>query len=525
MNKYYKKVSYDKKFEMYDFEFFGMNDIEEIFDYKRKYRVGKFISLIYKKRIRNRNEEDRSYLNRNGFVYVSKREIEDILGSRYYDDIIKKLSKRGIIKYRREGRNKYDYSKKLWLFKCNDSFLDSKKKRIKIEYDLLNRRLDKLNDFKRKKLGLESDKREIDKFVLYELVCCSKSDLSIENLDEVIEKRIDNKLNELKDRISWLWLSSRKRNKELEKISDLENWKRKYRIELKSKYEIIIDDLKNLKNGNYIELSECYFKRDNYGRRLYNLYSRVIREFREYVKIENEEVVELDIKSCMISLLYVFIKWLNNNVIEDDLVNDVRKKLLELNNGNIENRIGEDFIKKYKNVFEEDGIFYGNKVENEFIEFDDYYDYIRVSYGVEMWNEMSRKCFKDLLWSVLFSNKRKSKGIKLNNEGIEDLELRMLESSGKNLINDIKKIDLNNWIKNDGGRRKKYDRGKNVSLILMLLENRLMDLVRDELIKKEVKFISVFDSLMIKKSESKNVMNFINSRIMVIDKSLKFRMK
>ena len=59
----------------------------------------------------------------------------------------------------------------------------------------------------------------------------------------------------------------------------------------------------------------------------------------------------------------------------------------------------------------------------------------------------------------------------------------------------------------------------------MLLENRLMDLVRDELIKKEVKFISVFDSLMIKKSESKNVMNFINSRIMVIDKSLKFRMK
>ena len=32
------------------------------------------------------------------------------------------------------------------------------------------------------------------------------------------------------------------------------------------------------------------------------------------------------------------------------------------------------FIKKYKNVFEEDGIFYGNKVENEFIEFDDYYD-------------------------------------------------------------------------------------------------------------------------------------------------------
>ena len=45
---------------------------------KKKYRIGKFISLIYKKCIRSRNKEDRSYLNRNGFVYVSKREIEDL---------------------------------------------------------------------------------------------------------------------------------------------------------------------------------------------------------------------------------------------------------------------------------------------------------------------------------------------------------------------------------------------------------------------------------------------------------------
>ena len=36
-------------------------------------------------------------------------------------------------------------------------------------------------------------------------------------------------LNESKDRISWLWLSSRERNKELEKLA-FRNWKRKYRI-------------------------------------------------------------------------------------------------------------------------------------------------------------------------------------------------------------------------------------------------------------------------------------------------------
>ena len=82
MNKYYNKVRYSKKFEMYDFEFFDVEKIDFFYGEKKKYRIGKFISLIYKKCIRSRNKDDRSYLNRNGFVYVSKREIEDLLGIR-----------------------------------------------------------------------------------------------------------------------------------------------------------------------------------------------------------------------------------------------------------------------------------------------------------------------------------------------------------------------------------------------------------------------------------------------------------
>ena len=524
MNKYYNKVRYSKKFEMYDFEFFDVEKIDFFYGEKKKYRIGKFISLIYKKCIRSRNKDDRSYLNRNGFVYVSKREIEDLLGIRDNLKLIRSLSKSGLIKFRREGRSKYDYNKKLWFFKLDDRFYSCKKSRIKIEDDLLNRRLDKLNVFKKKKLGLgeniEVDK--LDKFVLYELYSCENSSLNIENLDEVIENRIENKLNEIRDRVSWIWISNKKRNKELSKISELENWKDEYRIELRNKYEIIIEDLDNLKNGNYIELSESYFKRDNYGKRLYNLYSRVIREYRDYVKIDNEDVVELDIKSCMISLLYVFIKELNSDSERSNLIVDVRNKLLKLNNGNIENRNGNDFIDKFKIVFEEDGYFYSDN--NEVI-FDDYYDFIRSSYGIEMYRSMSRRCFKDLLWSVLFSGKIKSKGIKIGKENIDKIELRLLGNSGKNLINDIKRIDLRDWIKDKGGRRKKYDSGKNVSLILMMMENYLMDEIREKLIDEDIKFISVFDSLMIKKSEGKKVLKMVNKMLSVIDNSLKFRMK
>tara|TARA_R110002033_G_C3887687_1_gene238526 strand:- start:1812 stop:3398 length:1587 start_codon:yes stop_codon:yes gene_type:complete len=524
MNKYYNKVRYSKKFEMYDFEFFDVEKIDFFYGEKKKYRIGKFISLIYKKCIRSRNKDDRSYLNRNGFVYVSKREIEDLLGIRDNLKLIRSLSKSGLIKFRREGRSKYDYNKKLWFFKLDDRFYSCKKSRIKIEDDLLNRRLDKLNVFKKKKLGLgeniEVDK--LDKFVLYELYSCKNSNLNIQNLDEVIENRIENKLNEIRDRVSWIWISNKKRNKELSKISELENWKDEYRIELRNKYEIIIEDLDNLKNGNYIELSESYFKRDNYGKRLYNLYSRVIREYRDYVKIDNEDVVELDIKSCMISLLYVFIKELNKESVNSNLIVDVKDKLLKLNNGSIENRNGSDFIDKYKIVFDGNGVFWSDKNE---IEFDDYYDFIRVSYGIEMYRSMSRRCFKDLLWSVLFSGKIKSKGIKIGKENIDKIELRLLGNSGKKLINDIKKIDLRDWIKDKGGRRKKYDSGKNVSLILMMMENNLMDMIRDKLIDEDIKFISVFDSLMIKKSEGKKVLKMVNKMLSVIDNSLKFRMK
>jgi hypothetical protein len=143
----------------------------------------------------------------------------------------------------------------------------------------------------------------------------------------------------------------------------------------------------------------------------------------------------------------------------------------------------------------------------------------------EMYRSMSRRCFKDLLWSVLFSGKVKSKGIKIGKENIDKIELRLLGNSGKNLINDIKRIDLRDWIKDKGGRRKKYDSGKNVSLILMMMENNLMDMIREKLINEDIKFISVFDSLMIKKSEGKKVLKMVNSMLSVIDNSLKFRMK
>ncbi len=194
------------------------------------------------------------------------------------------------------------------------------------------------------------------------------------------------------------------------------------------------------------------FKRDGHGKRLYNSYSRVIREYRKYIKIDNEEVVELDIKSCFLSLLYVFIKRLNSDV-DDDLVIDVRKKLNELDGG-FERRNGIEFVNKFSNIFESDGYFWDEKNN---IEVSDYYDRIRLSYGEEMYDELSRKMFKKLVFKVLFSDGIIKKGIKMKNEGIDEIENRLFGKEGKILINDLRKIDLSNWIEDKGGRKKKYN--------------------------------------------------------------------
>ena len=511
----YKKYNHNNISKIYEFECYNLIDIENDFG-KKKWRIGKFLDLLYRKRIRIRGSEDGDNLSVKGYVYVSNKDMEGILGIYYFKDSIKILVNKGLIFKDDSGnkRNRFDYNKKLSFFKLNDNFFDCNKKTIEIKNGVLNRYLDKRNDRVKKDFIKKSDD-----LLLWEKYCCVNSDLNIQNLDEVINLRVENKLNEMNEKLSWDFVGVKMKNRINKNLNDIESWKTKYRNDKKNEYDIIVDDLNYLKSNKFSDLDNV-FKRDGYGKRLYNSYSRVIREYRKYIKIDNEEVVELDIKSCFLSLLYVFIKRLNSD-IDDDLVIDVKKKLNGLD-GSFESRNGIEFVNKFKSIFENDGI-YSN--EDNSIEFRDYYDLIRLSYGEEKYNKLSRNSFKELVFKVLFSDSNIKKTIKMENENIDKIENRLFGGEGKKLMNDLRKINLNNWIENKGGRIKKYNRGNNISLILMNYENRVMDILRLILMDKRIKFISVFDSLMVKKSDYKKVFKLGNSVLSDIDKSLKFSIK
>ena len=103
----YSKYVNKKKFRIYEFEYFTLKDIEKYFNGKRIWRIGKFLSKVYKSRIRSRGNEEGDRNAVLGYVYVSMKDLVGILGKRHFEEILKKLSKRKILKYKIDKISKY----------------------------------------------------------------------------------------------------------------------------------------------------------------------------------------------------------------------------------------------------------------------------------------------------------------------------------------------------------------------------------------------------------------------------------
>jgi hypothetical protein len=509
-----------KKYKIYNFEYFDLELIEELYGKGRKYGLGKFLSKLYKRTIVFKDvDEDDGYLLNKGFIYLSKIEIERYLGSgkkngefEWYT-VIQSLSKSGIINYRRNGSNPFDFNKKLWFFKLNDEFFNCKKSYIDIESKTLNKWISKQNNNYLNKISGIKEKgiKGMDKFLLYELDVCIGTELNIENLDLVIEQRINSKLKEYRDKLNWDWLGEKSKKKILNKLFDEEKFINRYKLLLNQKYQIIKSDLEYLKDGQYFELSSDYFVRDEYGYRIYNIYSRCIKEFRDFIKIDSEDTVEIDLKNSMISIFYYFIKLLNDESKNEKIhmIKEIYHKLIKENKGVIDDgRKGLMYLERWDYIKN-----YGDKFNN------DYYEFLREESGLK---HLSRNSFKELLWKILFSSDYKDQKLKLGDNSYKEIKHLMLGNS-RFLVDDLRKISLYNWL--TPKQKKKYKKYKNVSLILHRMERMIMDLVSQKMIENGYKYISIFDSFLVKKSEGKEIQKLLNDSVESIDKVFTFRLK
>lgn len=507
-NKRYKNVEYEK-FKIYDFNYLSIEDLKKIQTPKLSWRLGKFIDKVYRISLRYRRNDEYDE------VYISDKDVKGILGELSHIKLIEFLNDNDLIRCRRKGNNRFNYNKKLWFFRLNREFFKCKKRLIEIEEGVLNKWIGKNNKNSRKKYEVKNikknDKNGIDDFVIYELECCKKTDVLIYDLDSVIENRVNNKLNDLQNESIWSWISKRKIKKNRELLKNIDNWKNDYRVELKNRFQYLKDDLYNLKIGNY-ENVDC--KRDNYGRRLYNFYSRIIREFRKFIKIDGEESIEIDIKSSHISILYYLIVELNNDDCDNEFILDIKIQLEKLGNKNL----GRDFLKKHKSIFEGEGILWSN--DDEIDEYNDFYGFMKSCFN----DNSDRFEYKKFINNILNSDSlRSKKNFNYKGYNIDELEKLFFGNGGYELINDLKKIDLFKYVSKDDGRIKPFNRSKNISLILHKLENELMDSCRKLMIDNNIIFISMFDSFIVKKNGSKKVMDMLNKELQTITKVVKFR--
>ena len=516
----------DNKKYIYEFEEFDLNIIEELYGKFRKYGVGKFLDLVYRKSIRKKNfDRDSDWLNNEGFVYISKIDIERYLGNGkdkngeyYWNKILKSLSKRKIIKFRRSGLNKFDANKRLWFISLNEEIYNSNKTKKEIEDKNLIKWLNKKNNEKVEKwLGVKSigNKKVGDWLVGYELNVCRRSDIEIDDLEEVINYRISNKIRDINDESKWLWISKKRKENLVDKLFDEEKWIEGLKKEYRKKYEILIEDIKYLKSGNYYELSDDYFKRDEFGNRIYNVYSNVIREYRKYIKIDGEEVVEIDLKNSMICQLYYMIKLLldGDKFGKNTILNEVYWELDKLNGGykdeeerNI--RLGFNYLERWNYIL---------NVDNNLNK--DYYNFLTEEFKNVSGIELSRGSLKELLFVILFGNENKLGSMRLGDNNYKDLESLLLGNS-RLLINDLKKISLFSWYKN-----KDYKKYKNVSLILMRLERKLMDVMSNIMIVNKFDYISLFDGFMVKKSEVNKIEKLLNNHLESVDRVFRLVVK
>lgn len=332
-----KKIYKSKKYWFYEFEnIINERSIVKLFESeKNKYlsfkyidRVGWFISLIYlelklKSGVRDNNEIN---IGKN-YVYVSYNDVEGILGVDF-KMILNKLIDIDLIFVKSLGKNKNKRSVNLVGYGLNEKLLGKRINKKYLENYVLVKRIE--------------GKKNIEYYNKNEIENIKRLSLNIESgkLDKILEEKLERKKNEIRKELSW----GRMFNKDEEIIKKeifLKGDGEEYKEIIRNRYFIFRDKINDVKNG---VIHRRLFYSDSFFHRSYNIINGLDKEFRKELRVDGEELVELDIKSCHISSILYFlerIEWMKS----EEYSKLKRKEYLNINKNRI---LLNNNISKYK---------------------------------------------------------------------------------------------------------------------------------------------------------------------------------
>lgn len=452
--KYISKKVMKKKSDvkMYDFKVFSLEEIKKIYGKEKVERIGVFLSLIYERSfIEGYDEVD--WLG----VYFSSDDLKRLIGSDC-NMIIKKLVNKGVLDYN-SRYSKYRVYRNLKYFKLGEVFLNGLSDDFK-KVEIMDERFEKsLKEyFKRSFEGRKGVLKKIE-------VTLDKCDLVVENLDlmidEVFRKRLDKDVaiaeseyigNEVKDEI-------------LNKLTDLDTFEKEYKRDLRSLYNAYM----SIMQKSIIEEKRCLYRinRDDYGGRLYHLFSNIPRDFRKKIKIGGKEIVEIDIKASQPSFLCLLFE---------------KGSRLKITKGIFEKYNNEKYIKIAKE--------YGM----------DIYKYMAIMLrGKRFENDATvRVNMKQIFFQLVFGKPRTRLGLYKK----KDVCDKLFGPEFYKFLSELASLDL------EVGLSHKH---KNLSFLLQKTECAFLNKLMEEI--GDIPFLPIHDSLMVRTTDAKKVKKLFKKAI------------
>ncbi len=457
--KYISKKVMKKKsdVEIYDFKVFSLEEIKKIFGKEKVERIGVFLSLIY----------ERSYIE--GYdevdwlgVYFSSDDLKRIIGSDY-NMIIKKLVNKGVLDYN-SRYSKYRVYRNLKYFKLGEIFLNGFSddfKKVKIKDERFEKSLKEY--FKR---GYDKRKGVLKKIE----VTLDKCDLVIDDLDSMIDEIYRKRLE--KDVVSSEseYIGDELKVEILNKLIDLDKFEKVYKRDLRSLYNAYM----SIMQKSIIEEKRCLYRinRDDYGGRLYHLFSNIPKDFRKKIKIGGKEVVEIDIKASQPSFLCLLFE---------------KGSRLKFTKGIFEKYNNEQYIKIAKE--------YGM----------DIYKYMAIKLkGKRFENDaVVRVNMKQIFFQLVFGKPRTRLGAYKKKEICD----KLFGPEFYKFLSELASLDL------EIGLSHKH---KNLSYLLQKTECTFLNKLMDEM--GDIPFLPIHDSLMVRSTDAKKVRKLFQK--VIIDNKL-----
>ena len=439
----------NSKLKLYDFKYYGLDRIANDLGSDQKENVGFFLTMQYQKQVGSGfKAEDWAY------IYWSVEELRRYLGYKF-EDIIKYLRRNKIVSVER-STSKIRGDRRYWLIMLNKGFKEVDGyvyhevaiKDLKLEQSISKYYQSILNQ---RDSGLKYIEGVLD-----------NSSLIINDLDAVLEQIWVRKLAKNKAELENEFVSTRFKKAIIKKQVNLDAYKMNYKRDLKRYYDYIVQ----VQQTEMIEQRRVLYSlvKSDYGSRISHMYSNAPKIYRKFLKIEGEEVAEVDIVASQPSFLCVLFE---------------RGDRMERTKGMFE-QASQDYLNMMLDLSANQGL--------------DIYRYMAVKLRGEDHanNDDSRADMKSLFYKLMFGNPVHAINSKLSRE---EVCTKIFGNEFYQFILALSKKDLGYDIRND----------KNLSFLLQRTESKFISIVTDRLIKENLKYLPLYDSLIVKKSDATQV--------------------